>query len=221
MNILFDLDGTLTNSELGITNCIAHALAALGAPIPAPAELRRYIGPPLRIGFGSLLGTADEALIMRAVTLYRERFSEIGLYENELYAQAPPTLQRLAAAGHRLFVATSKPVVYARRIVEHFGLDKYFLRVHGAELSGERSDKAELLAHILAAEQIDPTQTLMVGDRHHDITGARANGVTSIAVLWGFGTPDELGQADHVVAGWPALLDCVQGLSKQAPCAPE
>jgi phosphoglycolate phosphatase len=217
VNVLFDLDGTLTDPELGITGCIAYALGKLGAPIPARADLRRYIGPPLRSGFVSLLGTSEEAVIERAVALYRERFADVGLYENELYAHTPDTLQRLVGAGHRLFVATSKPEVYASRIVQHFGVDKYFVHVYGSELSGERSDKAELLAHILAAEQINPACAIMVGDRHHDVAGARANGVASIAVLWGYGTEEELRQADHIVDAWPAVFDRVQSLSIPSP----
>lgn len=214
MDVFFDLDGTLTDPELGITNSIAHALGELGAPIPARTELRRYIGPPLQSGFAALLGTSDESVIARAIALYRDRFADVGLYGNSLYAQALDTLQYLAAAEHRLFVATSKPAVYANRIVEHFGIDRYLTRLYGAELSGERSDKAELIAHLLAAERIVPDHAVMVGDRCHDLIGARANGVVSIGVLWGFGDREELRQADHLVDTWRALCECVQKLSK-------
>lgn len=215
MNVFLDLDGTLTDPELGITNCIAHAVGELGAAIPARAELRRYIGPPLHSGFAALLGTSDESVIARAIALYRGRFTNIGLYENTIYKDTLDTLQHLITAGHRLFVATSKPAVYANRIVEHFGIDKYLTRLYGSELSGERSDKAELVAHLLATEQIVATHAVMVGDRCHDINGARANGVLSVGVLWGYGDREELRQADHLVDTWPALQECIQTLARQ------
>jgi phosphoglycolate phosphatase len=214
VNVLFDLDGTLTDPELGIANCFVYALEKLGAPIPHRTALRRFIGPPLRNAFVSLLGTLDEAAIERAIALYRERFATVGMYENELYTHTPETLQRLVIAGHRLFVATSKPQIFANRIIEHFGLAKYFSRVYGAELSGKRSDKAELLEYILEAEHVNPDETLMIGDRHHDVIAARANGVTAIAVLWGYGVRDELSLAHHMVHTWPELFECIQSLSK-------
>jgi phosphoglycolate phosphatase len=208
-NVFLDLDGTLTDPGLGITNCIVYALQHLGTQIPSAAELRKCVGPPLRQGFASLLGTTDETIIQRAIGLYRERFTDIGLYENTLYADTLDSLQRLVAAGHRLFVATSKPTIYATRIVEHFGIDRYLARVYGSELSGARAEKAELLNYLLAAERITPDCAVMVGDRHHDVFGARANGVASIGVLWGYGDREELHQADHLVDTWPALLECV------------
>jgi phosphoglycolate phosphatase len=145
MNIVFDLDGTLTNPESGITRCMVYALERLGFAAPDLLHLRRYIGPPLRAAFGELLATEDKTLIERAVAVYRERFGEVGLYENELYPETAESLERLAGSGYRLFVATVKAEVYARRIVQHFGLSRHFAEVYGAALSGEGSDKSELL----------------------------------------------------------------------------
>ena len=122
MNLIFDLDGTLTDPELGVTRCIVYALERLGAAAPERAELRKYIGPALREVFGELLATSDPELIERAVALYRERFGKVGLYENELYSGTAESLARLAGSGHRLFVATAKAEAYALRIIEHFGL---------------------------------------------------------------------------------------------------
>jgi phosphoglycolate phosphatase len=181
-------------------------------PIPADAELRKYVGPPLRECFASLLRTSDEKMIERVISSYRERFTSVGMYENTLYRDTLDTLQRLRTAGYRLFVATSKPTDYATRIVEHFGIDRYITRVYGSELSGERSDKAELLKHLLAAERIVPGDAVMVGDRHHDVLGARANRVVSIGVLWGYGDREELHQADYLVDTWPGLFECIRGL---------
>jgi phosphoglycolate phosphatase len=216
MNLLFDLDGTLTDPQTGITRCLVHALEQLGIAAPQPTHLRRYIGPPLRSAFAELLGTADSALIERAVALYRERFGEVGMFENELYPQAPASLAELTASGHRLFVATGKAELYAQRIVEHFGLSEYFVKVYGAALSGEGSHKRELLARLVAAEQIEPACSLMIGDRDIDVTGARANGMRSIGVLWGFGTAEELAGANRLVRTWSELLTAVASMDSPA-----
>ena len=190
MNILFDLDGTLTDPYRGIRNCIAHALDAMGAPVPE--RLEWCVGPPLRESFRKLLEGHPGGDVEQAMALYRERFSERGLYENVLYPGVPEMLAILTAAGHALFVATSKPWVYAGKIVEHFGLSRYFRRVHGAELDGTRTAKGELIRHILAREGIEARQTVMVGDREHDLIGAAANGLRALAAAWGYGSREEL-----------------------------
>jgi phosphoglycolate phosphatase len=206
-HLFFDLDGTLTEPALGITACIEHALRALGVPPPAPAELRRFIGPPLRDAFAELLRTSDAALIEDAVRLYRERFSSVGLFENEPYPGIGRVLTELDGDGFGLVVVTSKPEVYARRILRHFELARFFANVYGAELSGERSTKAELVAHALQRESLGPERVCMIGDRRHDIEGARACGVRAIGVAWGHGSVDELraAGADVVVATLPEL----------------
>ncbi|HET9106025.1 MAG TPA: HAD family hydrolase [Steroidobacteraceae bacterium] len=149
----------------------------------------------------------------RAVAVYRERFGAIGLYENEPYPETAASLERLAGAGHRLYVATAKAEVYARRILEHFGLSRHFVQVYGAALSGEGSHKSELLARVVAEQRMEPARSVMVGDRAGDVAGARANRMLGIGVLWGFGTAEELGSADRLVSSWRELLDLVDEVS--------
>lgn len=214
MNVLFDLDGTLSNPRRGLTRCLAYALERLQLPVPEQEVLERYIGPPLRDCFTSLLGTDERASVERAISLFRERFSEVGIYETELYAGADQTLDQLTQGGHRLFLATSQPEVYARRALRNLGIDRYFTAAHGDTLSGDRSDKSHLIAHILKAERLAPVSTVMIGDRDRDALGARANGVRSIGVLWGYGTADELDSADRVANSWDALLECIAEFSR-------
>jgi phosphoglycolate phosphatase len=192
MNILFDLDGTLTDPYQGITKCIVYALAKLDREAPPQKDLRWCIGPPLKSSFAKLLSTDDENLVEKALVLYRERFSTVGLFENEVYEQIPEVLKSLQENGHRLYVATAKPTVYAKQIIKHFGLQQYFVSVYGSELDGVRTDKTDLISHILQSEAIDSSETLMVGDRKYDMTGAKANGIRSVGVLWGYGTKEEL-----------------------------
>lgn len=212
MNIFFDLDGTLTDPGPGITRCIQHALEGLGRPVPEPESLRRCVGPPLQNSFAELLGTRDDALVAEAIRLYRERFVTAGMFENSVYADVPEGLETLRRDGHRLWVVTSKPHVYARQIVEHFGLSAFFERIYGSELSGDNSDKGQLIRIALVQEELSPGQVRMVGDRRQDIEGARANGVEAIGVLWGYGSEDELiaAAADRVVASMAELCGCFE-----------
>ncbi len=199
--LLFDLDGTLTNPYTGIANCIRYAFACLGRTSPDDDALKRWIGPPLKQSFAAILD-GDDGLAEQALSHYRERFAEVGLFENELIEGIDKVLKRQVAAGHRCVVATAKPTVYASRIVEHFGLHQYCSITYGSELDGTRTDKAELIGDIIAAESTAANQMTMVGDREHDILGARHHSVRSVGVLWGFGNETELRQAgaDHVVA---------------------
>lgn len=212
--LLFDLDGTLTDPAPGILACITHALRALGQIPPPAVEMRRFIGPPLRQVFAEALGTQDLVRIEEAVRLYRERFSTLGLYENAVYPGVAPVLGRLAGAGFALRVVTSKAHVYADRIIDHFELRQFFPRVYGAELSGERSSKAELLRHVLASESIEPGDACMIGDRLHDIEGARAHGIATLGVSWGYGSREELqaAGADLVIDTWTELPGAVRRL---------
>lgn len=207
-HLFFDLDGTLTDPAPGIGACLVHAVRALGHGELAEAEIRRCIGPPLRDGFAQLLGTTDSTLIEQAVRLYRERFTHVGLYENGVYPGVEPALRQLRQSGHALSVVTSKPRVYADRIVDHFGLREFFPYVYGAELSGGLGTKSELVAAALNGEDLLPREACMIGDREHDILGARAHGVLAIGVSWGYGSRGELeaAGADHVVADFPELL---------------
>ena len=197
--VLFDLDGTLTDPKPGITGSIQYALERMGEPVPHADELEWTIGPPLRLNFVRLVGEerADEG-----VRLYRERFGESGLFENRLIDGIPALLQSLTAQGHRLVVATSKPHVFASRIVTHFNLDPYFSYVYGSELDGTRVDKRDLLRHIRATENLHPDRAVMIGDREHDVHGGKAIDIPTIGVRWGYGSDEELQQA-----GAYALVD--------------
>jgi phosphoglycolate phosphatase len=202
----FDLDGTLTDPKPGITRCVQYALEHLGFPVPTQDDLVWCIGPPLHASMKKFVGT-DE-LAHRAVELYRERFRDVGLYENDAYAGIEETLAKVAVGGRRLFVATSKPKVYADRIIEHFGLGGLFEHVFGSELDGTRTDKADLLAYALSEAKLDPARAIMIGDRSHDVVGARKNGMKAIGVLYGYGSLAELTDAgaDHLCAAHPDLV---------------
>jgi phosphoglycolate phosphatase len=208
--IFFDLDGTLTDPKPGITRSIQYALQKLDHPtMPTEDELTWCIGPPLRASFVRLLGAETSADL--AVSYYRERFSDIGLYENGVYDGIGEVLTALCASGHRLFVATSKPHVFAERIIDHFGLRGHFERVFGSELDGTRVDKSHLLEYALKEASVDPARTLMIGDRSHDMIGAKNNGMKGIGVLYGYGSRDELLQAGahHVCQTPGAILGCI------------
>jgi phosphoglycolate phosphatase len=190
--LLFDLDGTLTDNYAGISRSIRHALSALGAPVPDGGALRACLGPPLRRSFARLLDTEDHARIERALTLYRERYAVEGWRENEVYAGVDAALSALAGRGHRMLLCTSKPHVYARQIVAHFGLAPYIERVYGAELGGRFDDKVELMGNLIAVEKLNPARCVMIGDRAQDMHAAIVNGVDTLGALWGYGSRDEL-----------------------------
>ena len=191
--LLFDLDGTLTDPRPGIVRCTRYALDKLGAPCPPDDMVASFIGPSLRGTFATLLGTSDAALVEQAVTLYREQYGVSGLFENDVYDGIVPLLDHVRLTASASFVATLKPKAYAERIVRHFGFDRYFGGVYGAEMDGKFGEhKAELLAHLFASERIAPEHAVMIGDRAGDIIAARAHGVRSIGVLWGYGSEAEL-----------------------------
>ncbi len=198
--LLFDLDGTLTDNLPGITRSIVHALERLDAPLPEPSALRRCVGPPLRESFAWLLDTDDAGAIEAAIGHYRERYAEIGWRENVVYEGIDAALAGLTDASRRIFLCTSKPEIYARRIVQLFGLSLHLDGIYGADLAGNYDDKAILLAHLIATEHLDPAQAVMVGDRAQDIRAARVNGTRSIGVLWGYGSREELADADALAA---------------------
>jgi len=209
LTLFFDLDGTLTDPKPGITGSIQYALQKLDRPVPSQDELTWCIGPPLRASFVALLG--GESLADRAVELYRERFADVGLFENSVYPDIEHVLATLSRSGRRMFVATSKPHVFAERIIDHFGLRDHFERVFGSELDGTRVDKSHLLEYALKQASVDPARTLMIGDRSHDMVGAKNNGMKGIGVLYGYGSRDELldAGAHHVCATPPAILGCI------------
>ncbi|GFM67234.1 5'-nucleotidase [Pseudomonas cichorii] len=190
-NILFDLDGTLTDPRLGITRSIQFALAKLGIDEPDITRLEHFIGPPLLQAFMQFYDM-DEARAWEAVGFYRERFKVTGLYENQVFDGVPELLETLSDQGRTLYIATSKPWVFAREIARHFDFAKYFKVIYGSELDGTRTDKVELIAHLLEQEGLDPKQTLMIGDRKHDLMGGLRNGLDVAAVGYGFGSHEEL-----------------------------
>ncbi len=209
--LLLDLDGTLTDNYAGISRSILYALANIGAGVVSAAELRHCIGPPLRHTFARLLNTKDPVHVERALALYRERYAVEGWRENEVYPGIEAALAQLVQRGHRLLLCTSKPKVYAERIVAHFGLAGYLDAVYGPELGGSLDDKAQLMGALLAAEQLDPLRCVMIGDRAQDVLAARANRVDSLGVLWGYGSREEL-----VGAGARALISAPDELVSAA-----
>ncbi|WP_248799720.1 HAD family hydrolase [Pseudomonas sp. MWU13-2105] len=189
--ILFDLDGTLTDPREGITRSIQYALGKLGIDEPDLGKLEHFIGPPLLQAFMQFYGF-DEAKAWEAVNFYRERFKVTGLYENRVFEGVTPLLELLGGQGRTLYIATSKPWVFAREIARHFDFARQFKLIYGSELDGTRTDKVELIAHLIAEEGLEPSATLMIGDRKHDLIGAQRNGVDAAAVGYGFGSFEEL-----------------------------
>ncbi|MBF7693881.1 HAD-IA family hydrolase [Acinetobacter pollinis] len=194
--VLLDLDGTLTDPKQGIHACIHYAMNKLGLPLPENTDLDWTIGPPLKQSFEVLLDTvgrksdAEQALIF-----YRERFADVGLFENYVYPQVKETLHILKNKGYVLYLATAKPQIYAQRILAHFELLEYFKYAYGSELNGDRTNKADLIAYILQSEKINANECVMVGDRRYDILGARHHHIDTIAVRYGYGTEQELDAA--------------------------
>ncbi|HEV2705151.1 MAG TPA: HAD hydrolase-like protein [Pyrinomonadaceae bacterium] len=206
-HVLFDLDGTLTDPFEGITNCLRYALEKLGRPCPTSSELSIYIGPPLRQNFAALLGSDDKSMVEHAVALYRERFSSLGLYENVVYPGVPSMLDELRSDSYNLYVATSKMRLFAEKILEHFRLSSYFAGIFGAEADGRFDNKADLLRDLLQTRSLQATETLMVGDRLHDVAAAKRNGVRAVGVSYGYGSAEELRAAGaDVVCESPAAV---------------
>ena len=195
--VLLDLDGTLTDSRPGIERCMRASMSELGHPINPAENLDWAIGPPIEDVFTRLLAVAATPhSIKHAVAAYRTHYAATGWSENTPYPGIAEALFALQSAGYALYLATSKRIDFARRIVTHFGFAIHFAALHGAELDGSRSHKPEMIAHIIATHRLDPNRTIMVGDRSFDIAGAHANHIKAIGVLWGYGSPAEFTQAD-------------------------
>jgi phosphoglycolate phosphatase len=180
--LLFDLDGTLTDNSMGIARSIAFALDRLGVDVPDTATLRRCVGPPLRESFAWILDTDDRATIEQAIALYRERYADVGWRENVVYDGVPEVLESLAAGPARVFLCTSKPELFARRIVQLFGLSLHMQGIYGADLAGTLDDKVKLFAHI-AARRLRTQRAIMIGDRSHDVPPRRQR-ARAVGVLW-------------------------------------
>jgi phosphoglycolate phosphatase len=212
--LLFDLDGTLTDSRPGIVRCMRHALERLAARCPADDVLASHIGESLFAAFAALLATSDRALVERAVGLYRDEYGTTGLYENHVYPAIPEALASLTGRA-RLYVATQKFGEYAERIVTHFGLRPHFAGVWGTDYDGRLGDKTAVVRQILDVERVSPASAVMIGDRAMDIRAARLNGVRSIGVLWGYGSRAELAGAgaDALCEAPGLLVRCLDGLA--------
>lgn len=214
-NILFDLDGTLTDPKEGITRSIQYALKKLDQPVPEADNLLWCIGPPLLQSFESLVEPNQSKLAHKALTFYRERFDRVGKFENQIYPDIPELLEHMISEGYTLFVATSKPAVFARQIVDHFKLSPFFDKVFGSRLSGELGEKKELIQYILDQKQLQTDQTVMVGDRKYDIIGAKACRIASVGVTYGYGSVEEMRSvnADTVVDEPLAILGAIERMA--------
>lgn len=205
--ILFDLDGTLTDSGEGIINCATLALRHFGLPIPAYADMRTFVGPPLRdsfIRFGVPADQADEA-----IRVYRSRYIPTGMFENTPYPGIRELLEKLRAEGYTLYVATSKPEEMSVIILEKFDLAKYFCRICGASIDSSRSTKDAVIAYLLESSGAKEDM-VMVGDTKYDILGAKAHGIPAIGVGWGYGKVEEMEEAG--AAGIAETMDELIGL---------
>ena len=202
--ILFDLDGTLTDSGEGIINCAVFALEHFGLPVPSREELRSVVGPPLFDSFRRF--GVPEAQLGEAVTVFRSRYNPIGIYENHPYPGIRELLETLKSRGYKLCVATSKPEVMAERVLNHFDLARYFDTVCGASMDESRSSKDEVIAYLLAQND-QPGSMVMVGDTKFDVLGAAAHGIPTIGVSWGYGEVEEMKAAGAAaIAGTPQEL---------------
>ncbi len=208
--ILFDLDGTLTDPAEGITGGVNYALEYFGIHTEDRAELYKYIGPPLRQSFMEFAGLSEEQSHIGMIK-YREYFGPRGIFENRVYDGIPELLSRLKKAGKRVVLATSKPWIYAEIILEEFDLKKYFDFVSGSELNGARTSKAAVIAYALERYGIPKDKALMIGDREHDIAGAKQNGIKAMGVLYGFGSEEELKKAgaDFIVENVGNVFDLI------------
>ena len=212
--ILFDLDGTLTDPAEGITNSVAYALRRYGIEVEDTSELNCFIGPPLTDSFERFYGFSHEKAV-EAVEVYREYFRPTGIFENKVYDGIPELLSRLKAEGKKVIMATSKPEVFARRIAEHFSFDGYFDLIAGSTLDGSRVKKHDVIENAIERFEIaDRSQCVMIGDRLHDIEGAKASSIKSIGVLWGYGSREELEGcgADYICESVDALFDLICSL---------
>ena len=207
--LFFDLDGTLTHPHEGITRCIQHALRSGGIEPPTATDLLQFVGPPLRDSFAVLLATEDESRLDSAMSAYRAQYETTGIFENAICPGIPEALEALVANGHHLSVVTAKPTVFAKRVLAHFGLGRFFDGVYGPDLSGRGYSKSSLIRTALDATGFAPESVGMIGDRAEDVNGARANGIHAIAVTWGYGTDEELASArpDRTVQSTIELLE--------------
>ncbi|CYV20136.1 HAD family hydrolase [Streptococcus suis] len=206
--ILFDLDGTLTDSGQGILNSVAYALEKMGIEEPDTANLNRFIGPPLYESFSRFYQLSPEDT-QSAVDAFRVYFKEKGMFENQLYPGIIPLLEELRTVGKTLVIATSKPEIFAKQILEHFGIAHYFDVIAGASLDSSRISKADVIGYAINQLEAFPKHAVMIGDREHDIEGARMHQLPAIGVLYGYGSKQEFEKA-----GATMIVETVQDLKK-------
>ncbi|MHC5229754.1 HAD family hydrolase [Enterococcus sp. LJL99] len=210
--LLFDLDGTITDSAEGIINSVIYALEKMSQPVPEKKELYSFIGPPLKESFETIC-QLNEVDAQRAVTYYREYYQKEGLYQNQVYQGIPELLIHLNELGYPLYIATSKPEVFAKEILVHFELTGYFKGIYGASLDGVRSKKADVIAYALKEAKLEMKKdVIMIGDRKHDILGGKENNLDTIGVLYGFGNREELqiAQATYLAATPNEIMEIVE-----------
>jgi phosphoglycolate phosphatase len=206
-NVIFDLDGTLIDSRPGVLAGIRHALAQLGHKLPSGIPLEWAIGPPLEDVMARLLKPFGDDRVNQAVTHYRDHYGGVGLFFARPYEGTSKLLGSMRNAGQSLFVGTSKYTPFAMTVLEHFCLAEHFAGIYGAEPDGRFSSKTDLIGHILKEHRLDRSETVVVGDREHDVVSARANGVGVISVTYGYGTVAELTAAGaDVLCATPSLL---------------
>ncbi len=195
---LFDLDGTLTDSSPGIVNSVLSALKMTGAPVLPREKLMAFLGPPLMDSFRNYCGASEEEA-QELLRHYRKYYAEKGILENALYAGIPELLDALHRSGVSIYMATSKPEYFARQIVDHFGLSRYFAFIGGSTMDETRTQKEDVIRYVLAENGLDPADCLMIGDRYYDLNGARKCGMMCAAMLYGYGSREELASADFLI----------------------
>lgn len=209
--ILFDLDGTITDSGEGITKSVQYALKDFGIEVENIKELNKFIGPPLKDSFKRFYNFDDEKAEL-GLRKYREYYADKGIYENSLYDGIVEVLDKLKKSNKKIILATSKPEVYAKEILKYFKIDEYFTFVGGADFEETRVSKGDVIKYALKEAQVsDLSKTIMIGDREHDIIGAKENDIKSIGVLYGYGDVIELTQAraDHIIKNVDELIDII------------
>ncbi len=200
--VLFDLDGTVLDSKPGIFRSAAYAMDKLSMPMPSEQDMMAFLGPPLTDGFAQVCRVPAEQ-VTEAVRLYREYYNGGGKFEASIYNGVAELLKLLREAGKRCFITTSKPHLFARQILEHFGIAELFDGIYGAEMDGTRGKKSEVVAYCLEQNGISAQDAVLIGDRHFDVNGAKVLCIPCIGVLYGYGTKEEL-----ETAGAVALADC-------------
>lgn len=210
--LFFDLDGTLTDPGVGITNSVMYALEQFGIHVEDRTSLYKFIGPPLMDSFRMFYGFSEEDA-WKGLSYYREYFGDRGIFENKVYEGIPELLQRCIDQGKILMVATSKPTEYAQRILERFDLARYFSYVSGSSMNENNSAKSQIIRHALEHNNIEAGEVIMIGDREHDVIGAKANGMLVAGVLYGYGSHEEHCEAgaDHIVSSVDELKILLTG----------